>query len=391
MANHMTKTYKRLLSLPINSSYSAFLFGPRGTGKTSWIKKQIQPTVYIDLLQVETYRVFINHPSSLEKYIPQNHQGWIVIDEIQKVPSLLNEVHRLIENNHYRFLLTGSSARKLRQKGVNLLAGRALEYHMHPLTCEELGDDFSLNKALSFGMLPSLYATENDDPTHYLESYVNMYLKEEVQQEGLVRNIAEFSRFLEIASFSQGQCVNYSEIAREAAIERRVVSHYFDITCDLLLGQFLPVFSKRAKRKITAQPKFYFFDTGVYRTLRPAGPLDITEEIDGAALETLFFQHLVAFNDYDRLGYEFFYWRTATQLEVDFIAYGKGGLFAFEIKRKRIIASRDLTGLKAFKADYPAAQCYIIYGGEHEEYHGDITAVPLQMMLFRLRKLLKRV
>lgn len=380
--------YARLLSFPENARHSVFLFGPRGTGKTSWLKTHTPSMLYFDLLETSTYRAFLTNPSILEKSIPPHFKHWIVIDEIQKIPELLNEVHRLIEMHHYRFILTGSSTRKLRQKGVNLLAGRAFQYHMHPLTCVELGDDFSMQTALQFGLLPFVYS-KSDDPKHYLESYIALYLREEVQQEGLTRDIAEFSRFLEVASFSQGQSINYSEIAREAAIERRVVSHYFDITKDLLLGSLLPVFTKRAKRRLVAQPKFYFFDVGVYRSLRPKGPLDITEEIDGAALETLFFQHLTAFNDYARLGYQFYYWRTSNQVEVDFIAYGERGLFAFEIKRKRSISAQDLTGLKAFGGDYPMAKLYLVYGGDREQYHGAITVIPFEKMLFQLRELLE--
>jgi len=379
--------YKRLLQLPEKGQHSIFLFGPRGTGKTSWIKEHLPNILYIDLLETHTYQEFLSNPSLLQNRIPENFKDWIVIDEIQKIPELLNEVHRLIEKHHYRFLLTGSSARKLRQKGVNLLAGRAFQYYMHPLTCEEMGHDFSLKTALTFGLLPFIYS-EGDDPQHYLDSYIATYLREEVQQEGLVRNIGEFARFLQIASFSQGQPINYSEIARECAIERRIVSSYFEISNDLLLSRLLPVFSKKAKRRLMAQPKFYFFDVGVYRAIRPKGPLDTTEEIDGAALETLFLQHLIAFNDYYRLGYAFYYWRTSNQLEVDFIAYGERGLLAFKIKRKRTITSKDLTGLKAFANDYPMAKLYLAHGGDHEEYHGKINVIPFENILFQLKKIL---
>lgn len=381
------KEYPRLLSLPESGKHSVFLFGPRGTGKTSWIKDHLKNCLYIDLLDMSIYSKFLAEPALLSKHIPEGFKHWVVIDEIQKVPALLNEVHRLIESKHYRFVLTGSSARSLRKKGVNLLAGRAFQYHMHPLTCSELGDDFTLATALKYGLLPFIYSSE-DDSEHYLESYIATYIREEVQQEGLIRNIGSFSRFLQVASFSQGETVNYSEIAREAAIERRVVASYFDIVNDLLLSVTLPVFTKRAKRKLVAQSKFYFFDVGVYRSIRPKGPLDMVEEIDGAALETLFLQHLIAINDYYRLGYEFYFWRTSNKVEVDFIAYGEKGLFAFEIKRKSKILSKDLKGLKAFKSDYELAKPFFIYGGDHEEYHGDIQAIPIEKALFKLKDIL---
>ncbi|OGT26054.1 MAG: ATPase [Gammaproteobacteria bacterium RIFCSPLOWO2_02_FULL_42_14] len=380
-------SFKRLLQLPEKGKHSVLLLGPRGTGKTSWIKAHLPNIIYIDLLEAQPYNELLANPSALAKRIPKNCQQWIVIDEIQKIPELLNEVHRLIELHHYRFLLTGSSARKLRQKGVNLLAGRAFQYFMHPLTCTELGDQFSLKTALTFGLLPFVYSKE-DDPAHYLSSYIATYLREEVQQEGILRNIGEFSRFLQIASFSQGQLVNYSEIAREAAIERRIVSSYFEMTNDLLLGRFLPVFSKRTKRRLVTQSKFYFFDVGVYRAIRPKGPLDLTEEIDGAALETLFLQHLIALNDYHQLNYEFYYWRTSNQVEVDFIAYGEKGLLAFEIKRRRSISSKDLTGLNTFSKDYPMAKLYFIFGGNHEEFHGDVHCIPIESALQQLSKIL---
>jgi len=380
------KTYNRLLKLPQEGEQSVFLFGPRGTGKTSWVKAHLTDILYFDLLNNKTFNELLADPSSLVKRIPKNFKNWIVIDEIQRIPTLLNEVHRLIASYHYRFILTGSSVRALRKKGVNLLAGRAFQYNMHPLTCNELEADFSLSTALKYGLLPFVYS--DNDAQYYLETYVTTYLREEVQQEGLTRNIGEFSRFLKVASFSQGETINYSEIAREAAIERRVVAGYFDILNDLLLSHTLNVFTKRSKRRLVAHSKFYYFDVGVYRTIRPKGPLDIVDEIDGAALETLFLQHLLAINDYYRLGYEFYFWRTSNQTEVDFIAYGEKGLYAFEVKRKRTISSKDLTGLKAFKRDYQIANLYYIYGGDHEEFHDDIKVIPIETALFELKKIL---
>jgi predicted AAA+ superfamily ATPase len=384
----MIKTYQRLLKLPEKGRHSIFLFGPRGTGKTSWIKDHVPNILYFDLLETEVFNEFLANPSLLAKRIPENFTNWIVIDEIQKIPELLNEVHRLIEAHHYRFILTGSSARKLRQKDVNLLVGRAFQYYMHPLTRIEMGDDFSLKTALQYGLLPFIYS-EGDDPKHYLASYITTYLREEIQQEGLIRNIGEFSRFLQIASFSQAEMINYSEIAREAAIERRVVSSYFEIVNDLLLSKTLPVFSKKSKRRLVSHSKFYFFDVGVYRAIRPKGSMDRAEEIDGAALETLFLQHLLAINDYYRLDYEFYFWRTSNQIEVDFIAYGEKGFHAFEIKRKRKVSPKDLTGLKAFGKDYEMAKLYLIYGGDHEEYHGNIIAIPFKKALFQLKTILE--
>src|SRR3990167_9175861 len=320
----------RLLHIPQDAKQSAFIFGPRGTGKTAWLKQHFADACYIDLLYTETYTDLLANPSRLEKRIPPGTEQWVIIDEIQKIPELLNEVHRLIEHKGYRFLLTGSSARRLRRSGVNLLAGRALSYHMHPFIQQELGTQFTLEKALHAGLLPQAYLM--DDFKHYLTSYVATYLREEVLQEGLLRQIGDFTRFLETASFSQGGVLNFSAIAREVGIDRKVVSEYFSIVYDLLIGFSLPPFTKRAKRRLVQHEKFYFFDVGVFRTLRPMGPLDSAAEAEGPGIETLFLQHLRAINDYYRLGFTLYYWRTATtHLEVDFVAYGEKGLYAFEM------------------------------------------------------------
>jgi predicted AAA+ superfamily ATPase len=379
--------YSRLLKLPLEQSSSIFLFGPRGTGKTHWARAALPDALYIDLLEFELFKSLSANPGRLAEHIPKSYAGWIIIDEVQKIPELLNEVHRLIERYGYRFLLTGSSARSLKRKGVNLLAGRALRYDMHPLVIQELNHDFNLSRALQFGMLPAAVSKEN--PKKYLTTYVQTYIKEEVFQEGLTRNLAGFTRFLEIASFSQGSVTNLSEIAREVGIDRQVVASYFAILEDLLLAYRLLPFTKRAKRRLAVHPKFYFFDVGVYRLLRPMGPLDKPEEADGAGLETLFLQHLKAINDYNESGYTFYFWRTSNQLEVDFVAYGEKGLIAFEIKRSSTITSKSLTGLKAFQKDYPQANLYLIYTGSHREYHGDIECIPIEQALQQLPNLLK--
>ena len=377
--------YKRLLSA-IDNKKSFFLFGPRATGKTTWLKENIKSAIYVDLLKSEDFIKFTSNPSSLENLIPPDYSGWVIIDEIQKVPQLLNEIHRLIEARRAYFILTGSSARALRRKGVNLLAGRALTLYMFPLTAIELGDDFSIEKSIRFGHLPAVFS--ESDKNAYLKSYVTTYLKEEVLQEGLTRNIGAFSRFLEAASFSQGAVINFTEIAREMGLNRKVVENYFSILEDLLLSIQIPVFTRRAKRRMTAHPKFYFFDTGVYQTLRPRGPLDSFTEISGAAVEGLFLQDAMAVNSCLNLGYQFYFWRTGSGIEVDFILYGDGGLKAFEVKHTDKVRKKDLKGLTAFKDDYPEAEVFLVYNGERTEYHGDITALPLSLTLKKMDLLL---
>lgn len=214
------------------------------------------------------------------------------------------------------------------------------------------------------------------------------YLREEVLQEGLTRNIGAFTRFLEVASFSQGAVLNISEIARELSLNRLLVASYFDILEDLLLAVRIPVFTQRAKRKIIAHQKFYFFDAGIYRTVRPVGLLDTVEEIDGAALETLFLQSLRAINDYFDLGYKIYFWRTQSGTEVDFVIYGPRGLYAFEIKRSAKISPKALKGLKGFQEDYPEAKLYLLFFGKYKEYHDGITVLPYEEALRDLSQLI---
>ena len=376
--------YSRLIEHPENKSF--FLFGPRGTGKTTWVKSKFPKAIYLDLLEAELFNDLLANPQRLENFIPKDFNDWVIIDEVQRIPELLNEIHRLIEKSKYKFILTGSSARKIRRKGVNLLAGRALSYHLYPLTNIELGKDFDLNHSLAYGQLPCVYTEENAKA--YLESYVKTYLEEEVQQEGFTRNLGAFYRFLESASFSQGSVLNISAVARDSSIERKVVESYFTILEDLLIAYRIPVFAKRAKRRMAAHPKFYFFDVGLYRTLRPKGPLDVPEEIGGHAFETLFLQEIAAINSYFRLGYNIFYWKTSNNIEVDFVLYGDKGIKAFEIKRTGRISSSMMRGLKAFLKDYPQAKAYFIYGGERRLREGNIEILPIKDALKELPKIL---
>jgi uncharacterized protein len=378
--------YPRLLKLPFKGNKSFFLFGPRGTGKTTCVTAHAPNALYIDLLQARLQTSLQADPGRLDSMIPDGFKDWVVIDEVQKAPKLLDEVHRLIEKKGYKFILTGSSARTLKRKGVNLLAGRALTYNIYPLTALELGNDFNLSDVLQYGSLAAI--SQEKDPKKYLEAYTGVYLREEVLQEGILRNIGDFARFLEVASFSQGSQINMNAIAREVGVSQKTVTGYFNILEDLLLSYRLLPFTKKPKRRLSSHPKFYYFDVGVYRYLRPTGPLDMPEEIGGAALESFFFQELKATNDYFQLGYKLYFWRTRTGLEVDFIAYGEKGLITFEIKHSKAICSKDLRGLKEFKKDYPIAKTYLIYGGDHREYHGDIETIPFNTALKELPQLL---
>ncbi len=378
----------RILEEPLSNNQSFFLFGPRGTGKTTWIKSRFKNALYLDLLDSTLSQKLLSNPSRLRNLVLAKVQDWVIIDEIQKIPELLNEVHKMIEENHCRFILTGSSARNLRKKGVNLLGGRALTFHMYPLTVEELGERFDLQRSLDSGHLPMVYSVKS--PTRYLSSYVSTYLQQEVQSEGLTRNLSAFSRFMEIASFSQAQVLNVSEIAREVGVDSKTIENYFTILEDLLIADRVPVFTRKAKRRMITHSKFFFFDVGVYRTLRPMSPLDKPEEAAGAALETIFYQELKAINDYYNLGYQIFYWRTANNEEVDFVIYGEKGIIAFEIKRSNRFSQKDLSSLKLFLKDYPMACAYFLFGGDISECYDKVKVIPFDVAIRQLKGMLTK-
>src|SRR3989339_244379 len=368
--------YIRLITYHNHSSF--FLFGARGVGKSMWVKAEFEDSIYIDLLSDKTFNELQAAPSRLRERIPSGHKGWVIVDEIQKVPAILNEVHRLIEEKKTRFILTGSSARKLRKQGVNLLAGRALTKKMFPLTVRELGVDFNFEKSVKVGHIPKAYLDPDADA--FLHAYIKTYLKEEVFQEGLTRNMEAFARFLEVASFSHGHYLNISKVASDCNVERKTVGQYFQILEDLLIGHQLPVFTKKAKRSVAAHPKFYFFDTGVYRTLRPRGPLDVEAEIDGPAWEGLVLQELMAENEYNNLQYEFFCWKVQKSVDVDIVLYGPQGLIAIEVKRADRLRGGELDGLRTFKADYAMAKTFFVWGGD-ERYVEDIHLIPIEKFL----------
>ncbi|MCY4051529.1 MAG: AAA family ATPase [Gammaproteobacteria bacterium] len=367
--------YPRDFVPPSHQSY--FLFGPRGTGKSMFVRNHYPNGLYFDILDAKNFNEFTADPSRLSDRIPEDFNDWIIVDEIQKVPALLNEIHRLIEQRNLHFVLTGSSSRRLKNKNVNLLAGRCLTCHLYPLTASEQGNDFDLARALDYGQLP--LACTSADPELFLQSYVQTYLQEEIQLEGLTRNLPAFTRFLEAASFSQGSLLNISAIARDCAVKRKVVENYFSILRDTLISYEIPVFRKRAKRDTTQSNKYYFFDAGVFRTLRPTGPYDSDSEAKGIALETLVLQEIIAVNSYKRWNYSIYYWRTRLGKEVDFVLYGKRGLKAIEVKLSNRIRSKDFNGLKQFKQEYPEANLIYLYSGSRRFNEHDVEVVPVDL------------
>lgn len=363
---------------------SFFLFGPRGTGKSTWLRAARQEAIWVDLLDPEAQRIYQARPERLRELIAgQPGVADVVIDEVQKVPALLDVVHDLVETDRrLRFVLTGSSARKLRRGTWNLLAGRLVEASMHPFMAAELGAAFSLRRALEIGLVPLVWGAQ--DPASTLRAYASLYLREEVRAEALVRDVGAFARFLEAISFSHGSLLNLAEVARECQVGRKTVEGYLCILEDLLLSFRVPVFTRRAKRHLVSHDKFFYFDAGVYRSLRPAGPLDHPEEIEGMALEGLIAQHLRAWIAYRASGAQLFYWRTKSGSEVDFVVYGPEVFCAIEVKRARSVHSKDLRALRAFREDYPEASACLLYMGKDRLSIDGISCIPCEEFLANL-------
>jgi uncharacterized protein len=362
---------------------SFFLFGPRGTGKTTWLRQQLPQALFVNLLRPDTYRELAARPERLRELVrgAQDRRD-VVVDEVQRIPDLLHVVHDLLEEPApRRYVLTGSSARKLRREGVNLLAGRATVQTLHPFMAAEF-PTFAMDPALCTGLVPLVVAAPDPDAT--LAAYAGLYVEQEVQAEGLVRNVGAFARFLEVASFSHGAVLNTSNVAREAQVNRKTVENYLEICEDLLLAYRVPVFTRRARRLLTAHPKFYFFDAGVYRSLRPRGPLDRPEEVGGAALEGLVAQHLRAWIAYTGRDDALYFWRTRAGVEIDFVVYGASGLLAVEVKNAATVRTADVRALQSFREDYPEAEAMLLYRGSDRLEVGGIPCVPVADFLTQL-------
>ena len=341
-----------------------FLFGPRGTGKTTWLRQQFPSAEWIDLLSPIHQRLYAARPERLREVVDAKSTSTdVVIDEVQRVPELLAVVHQLIEERPCpRFVLTGSSSRTLKRSGIDLLAGRAVVRAMHPFLAAELDNQFDLDSALRLGLIPLIW--DAGDPADTLDAYVGLYVQQEVQAEGLVRNVGSFHRFLESLSFSHAAALNVSGVARDCAVSRKTVEGYIAIVEDLLLGFRVPVFSKRARRRTVVHPKFYFADTGVFRSLRPSGPLDHPGEIGSATIEGLVAQHLRAWIAYSGSNAKLYYWRTRAGSEVDFVVYGQDEFWGVEVKYSQRVRGSDLRHLTVFRKDYPEARLRLAYMGD---------------------------
>lgn len=367
---------------PPDQSY--FLLGPRGTGKSTWLKATYPKAFRIDLLNLDVLRFYLAAPERLRETVAALEDGSeIIIDEVQKIPSILSEVHGLIEQKRgLKFILTGSSARKLKREGVDLLAGRALLKHMTPFFAGELGTKFSLEQALEIGTVPLIVESKN--PQEVLQTYVGIYLKEEVYAESLVRKIDDFARFLEVISFSHATQINVSNVARECEISRKTIENYLQILQELLIAFTIPVFTNRAQRALARHPKLYIFDAGVFRSLRPMSLKDAGSEVNGAALEGLVAQHLKGWVSSQISSYNFGYWRTKSGLEVDFVILGANEFLAIEVKNGTNIHPQDLRGLDEFRKDYPECTPVLLYRGKTRLIKNNILCMPCAEFLLKV-------
>jgi predicted AAA+ superfamily ATPase len=359
----------RLLDLEkLLSQKSHFLFGPRQTGKTFLIRQTLKTARVYDLLDSSVYLTLSRNPGRIAEEL-DSHDRLVVIDEIQRIPELLNEVHRLIEERGVRFLLTGSSARKLRRGGVNLLGGRARTRYLHPLTYRELGDHFDLKRVVRNGLLPAIYFS--DDPHEDLKAYAGTYLQQEIVAEGAVRNIPAFSRFLRIAALCNSSIVNFTNVANDAQVARTTVYEYFEILKDTLIIRELAAWRKSKKRKPLASSKYYFFDAGVTAALQEREFRLGTPEF-GEAFETYIMHELTCYRDYVS-GEPLSYWRSTSGFEVDFII---GDHTAVEVKAKQTIASSDLKSLHALAEENKLKRYLCVSLETRRRRVGEVTILP---------------
>lgn len=333
---------------------SCFLFGPRQTGKSTLIRQQFADCPVWNLLDQTLFLRLSRNPALVRESLADRPEtGIVVIDEIQRMPELLNEVHLMIEEHGVRFLLTGSSARRLRRRGVNLLGGRARSRALHPFLRVELGDRFDLDRALEHGLLPSIYFSES--PAEDLAAYAGDYLREEVAAEAVVRNIGAFSRFLEVAALAHGDMINFANLANDAQVPASTVREYYEILKDTLIAHEVPAFTDTRKRKAVSTSKYYLFDIGLARHLQGRRGLAPGTAEFGRAFETLVFQEVKAWCDHHRLDTPR-YWRSKSQFEVDFVFEG----VAVEVKAKTHVGARDMRGVKALREEHLCADYVIV-------------------------------
>ncbi len=375
---------KRILNISLPERQSAFLWGPRKTGKSTFLKAEFPNSLVYDFLQTDLFLEFSKQPSLLRERLLAKSESVLdhplIMDDAQKVPQVLDEVHWLIENKGVRFVLCGSSARKLKRGKANLLGGRAWRYEMFPLVSTEL-EDLNLLRVLNRGMIPDHYM--RDGYKKALKAYTQDYLKEEVFDEGLTRSIPAFSRFFDAMGYSHGELTNYSNIARECGVDSKTVKEYYQILVDTLLGRIVAPFKKRQDRQVLSRiSKFYLFDVGVAGSITKRRIEEEKGELFGEAFEHFILMELCANNSYNELDFDINFWRTKSGLEVDFIL--ARGEVAIEVKGTSRVDKRDLRSLNTFIDQYSPRKSFIVCNEREERVHGKIQIMPWRKFLYDL-------
>lgn len=385
MHYNLPTMYIRSLTVP-DSSF--FLFGPRATGKTTWLRTSLRADLWVNLLLDEELIPILTSQAQFRAQVNALPPGsWVVIDEVQKAPALLNQVHDIISmrGDEVRFALSGSSARKLRRLEANLLAGRVIQRNFFPLTFSELGSDYSADSAMTIGLLPGIFSRPLV-ASEMLEAYVATYLKEEIRQEALVKDIASFSRFLRVASIMNGQTLSFSNVAREAGVARTTVERYFEILVDTLIAVLVPAWQPRAKVREVAQPKFYLFDCGVARALQGLTRDKPREYERGALLETLVLHELRAAISYLNCGGEIYHWRTSGGSEIDFIWQRGAKSIGIEIKASAVWRSDFGKSLRPLRKEGKLSRAIVIYRGTAPALNDGVEGFPLEQFFELLWK-----
>ena len=361
---------------------SIFFWGARQTGKSTLLKTLFPNALWFDLLLSDEYERLSKKPELLREIILANRNvSLVIIDEIQRLPNLLNEVHWLISNHKVRFILSGSSPRKILRGGFNLLGGRALRYELYPLISVEI-PDFDLIRALNHGLLPRHYDSAN--PRKLLSSYIGSYLQDEIVAEARIRNVHTFSRFLEVAALTNGEMINYTNIASDCGISAKTIKEYFQILEDTLIGRYLPSFQKRPKRRVITAPKFYMFDIGITNYLLNRTKIEKGTELYGKAFEHFIYQEIYAHSRYSDVNYPMYYWRTASQIEIDFVLGDHE--VAIEVKATDQATVRHLKGLKAFAEEYDVKKLILVSNDPLPRLVDGIEILPWKIFLERLWK-----
>lgn len=369
--------YIRKLLLEDLNNDSVFLWGARQVGKTTLLEQLYPKARYYDLLKANEFERFLRRPSLLSEELELMEEGdLVIIDEIQKVPQLLDEIHALIRKKKIRFILSGSSPRKLIRSGANLLGGRALKKILYPLVSSEI-PDFNLIKAVNNGLIPRHYMINN--PWERFRAYIGVYLNEEIREEALSRNLKSFSRFLEVAALSNGEMIVYKNIAQDCGIDHRTVKEYFEILSDTLIGYLIPGFTATIKRRAIQSPKFYFFDVGIANYLLNRKNLSPGTEIFGHSFEHLIIQELIAYLGYTQASEKISYWRTSSGYEVDAII--GNGRIAIEIKSTEEVKSRHLKGLKAFKEEFLSVRTILVSLDKYPRIMNGVEIIPAEQFL----------